>query len=182
MSRFGKENPTEFRSNNLCSKKTKQVTSYAVRIINDFFNDRGNERFLLDLSKEELAVILEDFYDNVHTKNGELYKKNSLLSIRQALNRYFKESGKMFDVITDNEFTHANRNFSSILRYTRKERKGGTQHHSPIAVEDIQRLYNHPIVFNTSTPGGLVNKVIFEIMLYFVDVERKSTSVISKPL
>jgi hypothetical protein len=91
MSRFGKENPKEFRSNNLCSKKTKHVTSYAVRIINDFLNDRGNERSWLNLSKEELAVILEDFYANVRTKTGELYKKTSLLSIRQALNRYFKE-------------------------------------------------------------------------------------------
>jgi hypothetical protein len=75
MSRFGKENSKEFRSNNLCSKKTKQVTSYAVRIINDFLNDRGNERSWLNLSKEELAVILEDFYAIVRTKNGELYNK-----------------------------------------------------------------------------------------------------------
>jgi hypothetical protein len=36
-----------------------------------------------------------------------------------------------------------------------------------LPVDIIQRLYKHPTVFNTSTPQGLVNMVIFEVILYF---------------
>ena len=41
-------------------------------------------------------------------------------------------------------------------------------HHKPtIQKGDMQKLYSHPHVFNTDIPSGLLNKVLFEILLYF---------------
>ena len=91
MSRFEKENPKEFRSNNLCSKKTKQVTSYAVRIINNFLNDRGNERSWLNLSKEELASTPTSAQKTVS------FTKQIICSGRHSTD--ISRSGKMFDVL-----------------------------------------------------------------------------------
>ena len=160
-SRFGSDDPQEFRNDMVCSQKTKQVTSFAVKVLTDFFEDHGISSNLLQIPKKELSVLLQDFYSNIRTKRGKLYKKNSLLGIRQSINRYLKDNGVTLDIITDPEFTLAKGNFTSILRKTKKAGKGSTNHHI------IQHLYKHPIVFNTSTPQGLVNKVIFEVILYF---------------
>lgn len=50
---------------------------------------------------------------------------------------------------------------------TREVGKGTVDHHAPISLEDLKKLYKHFCVFTTDTPFGLVNKVIFEIILYF---------------
>jgi hypothetical protein len=93
-------------------------------VLTDFFEDRSISSNLLQIPKKELSVLLHDFYCNIRTKTGELYKKNSLLGIRQNINRYLKDNGVTFDIITDPEFTLANGNFTSILRKTRKAGKG----------------------------------------------------------
>jgi hypothetical protein len=93
-------------------------------VLTDFFEDRSISSNLLQIPKKELSVLLHDFYSNIRTKTGELYKKNSLLGIRQNINRYLKDNGVTFDIITDPEFTLANGNFTSILRKTRKAGKG----------------------------------------------------------
>jgi len=41
-------------------------------------------------------------------------------------------------------------------------------HHKPtIQKGDMQKLHSHPHVFNTDIPSGLLNKVLFEILIYF---------------
>ena len=67
-SRFGSDDPDTFRDEMVCSKKTKQVTSFAVKVIQDFMVSRGNSSQLLNLSKEDLALVLKDFLTNVRTK------------------------------------------------------------------------------------------------------------------
>ena len=73
---------------------------------------------ILEATKDEIAKLLQDFYANIRNKNRELYKKNTLLAIRQSINRYLKENDRMFDIITDPEFTQANNNFTSLLQNT----------------------------------------------------------------
>ena len=41
------------------------------------------------------------------------------------------------------------------------------KHKRPGDKGDIKKLYDHPRVFNVETPQGLLNKVLFEILLYF---------------
>lgn len=91
--------------------------------------------------------------------------RKTLLAIRQSINRYLKENDRMFDIITDAEFTQANNNFTSLLRKTREEGKGTVTHHEAISMEDLKMLYEHPL--NTSTPQGHLNKTISETILYF---------------
>lgn len=118
MSRFGNNNPVIFREKNLMSKK-KHATNFSMNILNYFLQERLVNTDILSYSKEDLSRVLEDFYSNVRMKNGELYKKNSLLNIRQGIGRYLKEKGSNIDVITDPHFAKANSCFSSLLRKTR---------------------------------------------------------------
>ncbi|CAG2212237.1 KCTD1_15 [Mytilus edulis] len=167
MSRFGQDDPTTFRKENFKSKKTGQQTHFAVKVLSDFIVERGMEIDILEATKDEIANLLQDFYANIRNKSQEYYKKNTLLAIRQSINRYLKENDRFFDIITDPEFTRANDNFTSLLRKTREEGKGTVTHHEAISLEDLRMLYEHPLVFNTSTPQGLLNKTIFETILYF---------------
>ncbi|KAK3083495.1 hypothetical protein FSP39_024187 [Pinctada imbricata] len=165
--RFAHISPEEFKDKNLCSKKTKNATTFSMNILVEFLKDRGYNEDVTTYSKVELSQALEDFYCNVRTKNGELYKKNSLLNIRQGISRFLKSNESTIDIINDSEFTKAKSCFSSLLRKTRAEGKGSVDHHPAISVEDLQKLYNHELVFNMATPEGLLNKVMFEVMLYF---------------
>jgi hypothetical protein len=46
--------------------------------------DRGKQDVdLVSLSTEELNIILQDLNANVKAKNGEMYKKNSLLNLQK---------------------------------------------------------------------------------------------------
>lgn len=92
----------------VCSKETKQITSFAVKVLTYFFEDRGISSNLLQIPKKELSVLLQDLQSNIRAKTGELYKKNSLLSVRQSINRFLKDNGVTFDIITDPEFILAN--------------------------------------------------------------------------
>lgn len=91
----------------VCSKETKQITSFAVKVLTYFFEDRGISSNLLQIPKKELSVLLQDLQSNIRAKTGELYKKNSLLSVRQSINKFLKDNGVTFDIITDPEFTLA---------------------------------------------------------------------------
>ena len=160
--------PQAFSTDHSQSKNTKNTTKYGVTVLQDFMTERGMSTVdLLSLEEADLDTYLEDFYANIRNQKSDTYKKNTLLSIRQSLNRYFRDSGKKFDIIKDPTFTKANNCFKALLRKTRIDGKGFVKHHDAISVPDIRKMYNHEFLFNANTPMGLVNKVFFEIVLYF---------------
>ena len=62
MSRFGKENPSEFRQKLLQSKKTKNATTFAEGMANEFISDRKINCDLLDMSVDRLNNMFAYFY------------------------------------------------------------------------------------------------------------------------
>ena len=130
ISRFGSVDPVEFRNQNYGSKRTDNSTKFAFAVMSEFMKDRGKQNVdLVSLSTEELNIILQDLSANVKAKNGEMYKKNSLLNLWQGLNRYFKDNDKRFDIISDSAFDMANNCFNALLRKTREVGKGDVDHH-----------------------------------------------------
>ncbi|OPL21164.1 hypothetical protein AM593_00545, partial [Mytilus galloprovincialis] len=91
---FGQDDPTTFRKENFKSKKTGQQTHFAVKVLSDFIVERGMEIDILEATKDEIANLLQDFYANIRNKSQEYYKKNTLLAIRQSINRYLKENDR----------------------------------------------------------------------------------------
>ena len=69
--------------------------------------------------------------------------------------------------MTGFEFKEANNTFKAMCKKLRKEGKGQVEHKRTIKKGDIKRLYEHSYVFNTTSPSGLLNKVWFEVLLYF---------------
>lgn len=70
------------------SKNTSNVISMAVKIIRDYLEDKAINISVEDLendSNEKLNSVLRKFYAELRKKNGELYSKSSLMSIRYGL-------------------------------------------------------------------------------------------------
>jgi hypothetical protein len=142
-SRFGNEDTDAFRDDNMRSKRTGDSTKFALSVWRELMNAQDKQDVdILSLSVEELNIILKDFYTNVKSKTGKPYKKNSLLNIRQGLNRFVKDNDKRFDIISDSGFDTANSCFQSLLRKNRQIGKGAVQHHEAISRDELQKLYN----------------------------------------
>lgn len=70
------------------SKTTSNVISMAVKIIRYYLEDKAINIPVEDLendSNEKLKSVLKKFYAELRKKNGELYSKSSLMSIRYGL-------------------------------------------------------------------------------------------------
>ncbi len=48
----------------------------------------------------------------------------------------------------------------------KKDGKGETEHKEPLSKDDLKKLYDHPLVFNTENPFGVLNKVFFKVLFY----------------
>ena len=117
----------------------------------------------------DLNKLLKQFYANVLRVDGEYYNRSSMCIIRQSINRHLKQPphSKPYDIMTGFEFKEANNTFKAIYKKLRKEGKGQVEHKRSVEKGDIKRLYEHSYVFNTTSPSGLLNKVCFEVLLYF---------------
>ena len=72
---------------------TNKSTKTAITMLRNYIAEKG----LPDLDEtpnENLQSLLEQFYINVHTKDGKKYHTQSMKSIRSGLNRWFKEKKK----------------------------------------------------------------------------------------
>ena len=76
-----------------------------------------------------------------------MYKKNSLLNLRQGLDRYFKDNDKRFDIISDSAFDMGNNCFKALLRKTGEVGKCAVDHHAfQYQVKQIFPTFNYDLL------------------------------------
>ena len=163
------------KTNNKDSKNTKKLTKQH-RLVFELYLKEKNIRN--PSTAVELAAVLRKFYAEARKKNGQMYSKNSLCSIRFAFFRHFKQE-LIIDIIKDTEFNEANRIYEAQYVELKKQGLAKTEHKPPIADEDIKKLYRCG-VFNTENPTTLQNKVFFEIMLFFCQRGRQNLRQLKK--
>lgn len=84
----------------------------------DWLNKQGvNFRSLEEMTREEIAIALEQFYLTARRPNGTQYKKNTLKSIKHSLDHYLRSSPlkKDFSISSDFDF----RKVRSMIRVIR---------------------------------------------------------------
>lgn len=100
------------------SKNTSNIISTAVKIIRDYLEDKAINISVEDYgndSNEKLNSVLRKFYAELRKKNGELYSKSSLISIRYGLQRHILKL-KGVNIINNHEFKSANDVFKACYR------------------------------------------------------------------
>ena len=144
------------------SENTKKLTKHHRLIFESYLKEKNIRN---PSTAVELAAVLRKFCVEARKKDGQMYSKSSICSMRFALCRYFKQELSI-DIIKDTEFNEANRIYEAQCVELKKQGLAKTEHKPPIADEDIKKLYRCG-VFNTENPTTLQNKVFFEIMLFF---------------
>ncbi|XP_036357306.1 uncharacterized protein LOC115209932 isoform X1 [Octopus sinensis] len=149
-------------------KNTRRANEKAARALRDYLKDKSLSTDFESLDAKELSELLILFYRDVRKRDGDQYKVTSLEGFRYALNRYFRLPPylKTFDLIKDEIFEEANAHFKETVNELKTSGKGEVTHHPIILDEDLEKLYSS-VYFDINTPLGLLNKVQFEIRLYF---------------
>lgn len=155
------------------SKSTKNVIKGSLSIFDNYCLEKN-----IDFPTEagELNSLLKKFYTAVRTKDGSLYTKKSMLSIRYGLQKHFEKTLKV-DIVNSPEFKVANNVFNAMLVKLKKEGKASVTHKNPITKNDLRKLYAH---FDLDTPYGLQCKVFVDFMIYFCNRGRENLRDITK--
>ncbi|XP_059502245.1 uncharacterized protein kctd1 isoform X1 [Stegostoma tigrinum] len=150
------------------SENTRLATRYAVKIFREYLSEKEQPPEFELLGKEELCRALRSFYAEARSKSGQVYSKSSLISIRSSLNRYLNEPpySRTLDLSKDPELRSANLTLASVIRKLEERGAGPVIQKQAIARSDLRKLYTSS-AFDTNTPFGLLNKVWFEICMYF---------------
>lgn len=153
---------------NQLSENTRLATRYAVRIFREYLSEKAQSPDFETLDKEALCVVLRSFYAEARSKSGQLYSKSSLISIRSSLNRYLNEPPycRTLDLTKDPELRSANLALAAVIRRLEEQGAGPVVQKQAITRSDLRKLYDSS-VFDKNTPYGLLNKVWFEICMYF---------------
>ena len=97
------------------SKNTRNVVRYAVRIFEDYLKVINTDLVTTNaLPNSELDSVLQRFYAGARQKDGTLYSKKSILSIRFGLHRHFMSS-RAVDIVKHDDFSGSTRVFKSKL-------------------------------------------------------------------
>ena len=106
------------------SENTQKQVKYAVRMFEDYLKVINcNLCRVNELTNAGLDEVLGKFYASARQKNGELYSKKSMLTIRFGLQRHFLNTRKV-DIIKDSEFSESSRVFKSLSSTLKKVGKG----------------------------------------------------------
>ncbi|XP_060575540.1 zinc finger MYM-type protein 2-like [Ruditapes philippinarum] len=147
------------------SKNTKAATKHSVKLFRTYLAEKGHDSSFETYTNGVLNSRLRLFYAEVRNASGERYKRTSLIAIRSGICRYLCQSNNI-DITRDVDFKEANDMFVCMCKDTCKTGKGTVDHKVSIEKADLERLYSSRML-DTTTPYGLLNKVWFELCLYF---------------
>ena len=145
------------------AKKTAEVTTFGVNILKTYCQSVGEEFPSKENTTElQLAELLSRFYIAARTRKGEMYKLNTLKSVRFSLQRHFTEHLGI-DIIDNSIFRETNTIFDNVQKQTKVAGKGETEHHPELEPEDVRKLVSS---IDVSSPVGLLEYCWFNILYY----------------
>ncbi|XP_033730755.1 uncharacterized protein LOC117320207 [Pecten maximus] len=162
------------------AKATKKNTKWGLKVFQAWSTERyGEEIDFGTIDTGNLNDKLRVFYAEATPKNPEKrekemtsdqareYHKNSMKSIRGALNRHIKDVGRDMDIVRDKDFRSANNMLDGKLKQNIVEGKSRpTQHKTIIENDDLIKIgtYLHQNV----NPVILRLRVWYDLSIHFV--------------
>lgn len=144
------------------SENTKKAVKYSVNRLEQYEKYVGEKAPVQ--SEEKLDHFLTKFFASLRQKNGELYQKKSMQTIRYGLQRHFMRFG--YNIVEGPDFKNSNKVWKAMMVKLKKAGKGSVTHKSPIGKGDMDKIQNSSAL-DISTPEGLQNKVFMDLMMYF---------------
>lgn len=130
---------------------------------------------------EDLAYLIRKFYcearpkesksreQNLPSNLSQVYHKNTLKSVRCAINRHLQDIGRSIDIVRDKEFKAANRTLDGMLKeMTRAGASRGTTHKEVIDTADIKKNSEYFVNHSENCAVTLRQCVWYNISLHFI--------------
>ena len=140
------------------AESTKKATNQATKVLREYCMEKNISPAFEQLNKTELDKLLGQFYANARRKDGTLYTKSTMNSLRYGLARYFQSENNV-------DFASSNKVFAAFLVDLKRNGLAKVNHHPDIAADDLHKLYSN---FNLDTPKSLQQKVLFDILFHLV--------------
>ena len=159
------------------SENTKKATKAAVVVFEKFLagkNEHLGESHWTELPKNELANLLRSFYAEARTTTGDFYKRTTMLSLRNGLNRHLNyvkrnndPNAEPIDLTSDPAFCHANNMMKAMKKVLKENSKSSVDHHPPISTGDLLTLRKYFLENVKNNPKVLQEQVFVNIIIYF---------------
>ena len=130
--------------NNKDSKSTKQATENAKKRFFTYILRKGQdckefepEKFVLPINlatSTKLDLYLKTFFASVRSKKGEYLKKNSYISLKYGLKRFYEG---VCDITDRAIFPQWNKMFAAMLKELKNSGKSETEHTKPLSADDL---------------------------------------------
>ena len=103
-------------------------------------------------------------YAEARDKNGEMYKKTTLTSYRQGIQRHLDAMrDDKIDIVKGNEFSTSAKVFEGVVKQMKREGKAAVDHHQFISDADLEVLYAYLDSWRTSDSAQILqHKVNFQ--------------------
>ena len=149
-------------------ESTKTATRFGSKVFREWLEIRGHSPEFEDLDKNELALHLQRFYGETRKKDGSQYCKQSMISIRAAINRQLHNERwhRDFDIISDPVFSKANHVMEGIFKDLTVKGLDVPKPHCPLEPGDFAKLIRSGTV-GLDNPRSLQNLVWLTIALQF---------------
>jgi hypothetical protein len=153
----------------LIPENTRRANEKAARSFRLYLSEKNLRTNFEDYEAVELNEVLQKFYFDARTVTGQYYKASSLENLRHSLNRYLKSPPHCrldLDIISDSRFHKANEAYKSAIKELKANGYGKVDHHPRIKECDLEKIYEK-LEERIGSPTGLMQKVQFDIRLYF---------------
>ena len=153
----------------LRNKNSEKANKQACKLLRQYIYEIGSESVDFEnYEDDKLDNLLSDFFLRLRTKEGDLFKINTLHNIRYSLNRYLKEvKPSRACLIKSQAFCKSQEAFKLLSKKIKKSGKGSVKHYECITDEDLMKLYSSPFMDPDNTAESLQNKVMFDVRLFF---------------
>ncbi len=122
---------------------------------------------LEEMNDEQLDDSLAQFYTEARSKKGEEYSKSSLISFRNAIERYLNNpSYKRSLKLNSAAFSSSNRMLNAKIKSLKLQGKENVQHKEAIPIDDLKKL-KAGSVLRLRNPWSLLRNVWFHVVLYW---------------
>ena len=162
------------------AKNTSNSTTVAWNVFSSYLREREREEIdLKTCNKNELDIILKDFYASARKTDGSMYKMTTFRSLRAGIQRKIKETRHDLDIITGYEFSGSRRVYEAQCTEMKKLGLGKIDHKTPIPKADCDKMYSCGVLSDTN-PTNLQYKFFFELFLHFCRRGRENLSKLMK--
>jgi hypothetical protein len=122
---------------NINAKSTKRQTHNTVKLFREYLTEKNMDLDFENCSLEQLDQTLSNFYMEMRNKKGDMYKKSTLLSYRQGIQRHINQT-RDIDLKGD-AFKKLNKAFQCMGKELKKLGLAAVNHYPPIEDTDLAK-------------------------------------------